>query len=98
MKKSYFVLNEFVDKVNLDKLLDITILEHNQACIQEVIHPVMSELPKHIDVKYQLIFDHVRKETVKICNIETKNMAADVMTKAWRAPKFNYQIKPLGME
>lgn len=95
------MLNGFEDKSIFDEFQNITILPNNQACIQDAVHPVMSNLSKHINFKCLQIINHTRTKTGKICYLKTdktENMAADVMTRALILTTFWYHIKRWGMD
>lgn len=81
--KFYYVLNGFGDKSAHDAWLDATVTYTNQTFNREATHSVMSESSKQVEVKYQLIGDHIRIKTDKISLVESDSMEADVRTKSF---------------
>lgn len=79
-------------------LFEIAIGEDNQGCIALSDDRVVNNRSKHIDIKYQMIMDNVRKGLVGIIYIPTSEMTADIMTKALPRPCFEYLREKLGME
>lgn len=76
----------------VDKLFKILIGEDNMACIQNTHISTNSDLCKHVDVKYQLLIDHM-KRNVSLPFIPTEKMVADVMTGKLKCIKFAELVK-----
>lgn len=75
----------------------IVIGEDNQGCISLSEDRIVNNKSKHIDVRYQLIMDNVRKGIIKIVYVGTTEMVADIMTKALHFSLFQRFRKMLGM-
>ena len=59
-------LQRIVGLDSVKELFDICIREDNQACILDAKNHVLSDLSKPIDLKYQLLVDHIRKGTISL--------------------------------
>lgn len=73
------------------------IREDNRGCISVAHNDVVNDRTKHIDIKYQLVVDHVRKGNIALEYTPTKRMTADIMTKTFSARRHLYLISKLGM-
>ena len=62
--------------------LPMKLHEDNMECISVAKDDVLKENNKHIDVKYQLIMEHVKKGNIVLKYTETGKMVADVFTKS----------------
>lgn len=71
----------------MDALLDIVVGSDNQAFIRDAQSPMLSDLRKHIDVKYQLLVDQVWKWNVKLEYVQKGKMMTDMLTKNASAQK-----------
>lgn len=49
----------FMDSTVVGSLFDVVIGEDNHACLADVRNKELVELSKHVDLKYQLVIDHV---------------------------------------
>lgn len=67
-----------------------TIYEDNQGCIELVRDGKFSHKTKHINTKYKMIRDIVKKEIIKCEYCPTEEMIADLLTKPLSATKHNY--------
>lgn len=92
IRKFAGILEHALDKEVVHNLLDICIGEDNQAFIADARNPRVSDLSKHIDLKFQFPLDDVRKGNVKIRYLETENMTADMLTKNLGTAKFSKLI------
>lgn len=90
--------DRFMDPKAVATLFDVIIGEDNQACLAEVRNGGLSELSKHVDLKYQMVIDHVQKGEVRVEFVPSQVMVADVMTKNLSVQKFLPFRKLLGMQ
>ena len=71
-----FIDNEF----DLD--VPTTIYEDNQAAQKIAENPVLHDRTKHIDIRYHFVRELVEQMKISIVYITTKQMVADLLTKA----------------
>lgn len=91
---------EFARILNLatvDRIFDVPIGEDNQACLADVRNEGLWDLLKHVDLKYQLIVDYVRKGELWVENVSSEEMAADILTKNLSTQQFETLRELLGM-
>lgn len=67
-----------------------TIFEDNQGCIDLVRDHKFSYKTKHIDTRYKMIRDLVRKKIIECQYCPTEEMIADLLTEPLSAIKHNY--------
>ena len=60
-------------------------------------NPVLHSQAKHIDIQYHFIHDHISYQNIKLQYISTKDMIADVLTKALPQEAFNKCRDALGL-
>lgn len=61
--ETYFV--RFIDLGVLEMIFDVSIGKKDEACLADVKKDGLSELSKHVDLKYQLLLEHVRKRDAR---------------------------------
>lgn len=59
-------LAKFMDKDTLQKLLAIVVGEDDQPCLTDLRNVTLLEVSKQVDLKFQLLVDHVRKEDLSV--------------------------------
>lgn len=82
----------------VERLFDTVIGEDNQACIVDAQNDRLSDLSKHVYLKYQVLFDHVRRENVRLKYVPSKNMVADILSENLLFSKFNSVENLRGIE
>lgn len=60
--------------------LPIPIHENNNSCIFLAEYPVFHQRTKHIDIRYHFISEHIIKNQIILCQIDTNNQVADMLT------------------
>lgn len=73
------------------------IYEDNQSCIALVRDHKFSYKTKHIDTRYKMIRDLVKKEVIKCEYCPTEEMVADLLTKPLSSVKHDYFRKMCNM-
>lgn len=68
-------------------LFDVRIAEDNQTCNSEDMNLALSDLRKHVDLKYQFLVYHVWNRAVCLEYITMDKMAADTFTENLGAQK-----------
>lgn len=58
---------------------------------------VVNSRSKHIDVRFQMIMDCIRKGMFEVKYVPTKDMVADIMNKPLPKETFSYLVKKKGM-
>lgn len=74
-----------------------TLYMDNQSAIRLVKNPEFHKRTKHIDIRYHFIREKFEAKIFDLEYVETKNMIADVFTKALPAAKFNELISKLNI-
>ena len=81
-----------------DLELDATCIYcNNQSCIKLSENPVFHDKSKHIEIKYQYIYDMVEKGVVKLQYVAIDEQVTDVLTKTLSKVKFEYLKVKLGV-
>ena len=74
--------------VGIDIQLPMTVHEDNQACIQIADNPISQRRTRHVDIRYHFVRDYIEDGTISMKYCSTKDMLADIMTKAMHKPTF----------
>ena len=91
-------LRKFMKPAGIPRgVFDISIREDNQGCIALSNDRIVNEKSKHIDVRHQLVVDHVRKGIINVVYVRTSDNVADLMTKALHKATFERLRELLGM-
>lgn len=78
--------------------LPVEIKEDNNGCILYCQNPVNQGLTKHIDIRYNFVKDHVKRQSIKLVAENTTEMLADLLTKPLGRSKFEYLRKLNGID
>ncbi len=70
----------------------------NQGAIQLLNHPIASQRSKHIDVIHHFARERVARKEINFVFCKTKDMKADILTKALAPSKFKKCRKMIGIE
>ena len=73
----------------------IVIFEDNQAAQKIAENPVLHDRTKHIDIRYHFVRELVENLTIDVVYINTKEMIADLLTKAVSRKTFEELVGPL---
>lgn len=79
---------QFMDDAVVASLFEVVIREDNRDCLADVWSGGMSELSKHVDLKYQTVIEHDRSGEVRVKFVPSVEMVADVKNKNLSAQKF----------
>ena len=66
----------------------VTIRCDNQAAIKMIQNEQISQRTKHIDLKYQLVRDEIKKNNFKVEYVESERNLAHIFTKVLRTKAF----------
>lgn len=92
------VLKVEVLKVDaLNKIFDVTVGKDNQRCISDVQNANLTDLNKYVDLKYQLLADHIRRGDMQLELVPSAEMVADIFTKNLQLQNFKGLLALTGM-
>lgn len=78
-------ISRVIDECRRTKLMllktEFSLLSDNQSAIHFTQHPVENSRSRHIDVRYHYVRELVKKETVKLVFVRSKENFADILTK-----------------
>ena len=69
----------------------------NESAICIVKNPVQHSKTKYIEIRHHFIRDAYEKGLVIVSKIHTDNNVADLLTKAFDGPRFNFLVVSIGM-
>ncbi|GJT43861.1 putative ribonuclease H-like domain-containing protein [Tanacetum coccineum] len=69
----------------------------NQSTICIVKNPVFHQRTKHIEIRHHFIRDANEKTLIQVLKIHTDENVADLLTKAFDGPRFEYLVVHIGM-
>ncbi|GKD12105.1 hypothetical protein Tco_1196512, partial [Tanacetum coccineum] len=69
----------------------------NQSTICIVKNLVFHQRTKHIEIRHHFIRDANEKNLIQVLKIHTDDNVADLLTKAFDGPRFNYLVVHIGM-
>lgn len=78
-------------------LLNVILYMDNQGAIKLIKNPEFHKRTKHIDVAYHIIREKYEQRVFELEYVNTKEMLADVFTKALPSPQFQHLISKLGI-
>ena len=75
-----------------------TIMEDNQGAIATAQNPVFHRRTKHIQIRYHHVREAVAEGIVRLMYCPTKEMLADILTKALARDQFEHLRGKLGLQ
>ncbi|GJY69361.1 putative ribonuclease H-like domain-containing protein [Tanacetum coccineum] len=69
----------------------------NESTICIVKNPVFHSKTKHIEIRHHFIRDAYENKLIQVQKIHTDNNVADLLTKAFDGPRFNFLVVNIGM-
>nr|GFB55255.1 hypothetical protein [Tanacetum cinerariifolium] len=77
--------------------MNTTIFIDNQSTICIVKNPVFHQRTKHIEIRHHFIRDANEKNLIQVLKIHTDDNVADLLTKAFDGPRFEFLVVHIGM-
>nr|GFC22568.1 putative ribonuclease H-like domain-containing protein [Tanacetum cinerariifolium] len=77
--------------------MNTTIFIDNQSTICIVKNPVFHQRTKHIEIRHHFIRDANEKNLIQVLKIHTDDNVADLLTKAFDGPRFEFLVVYIGM-
>ncbi|GJQ94955.1 putative ribonuclease H-like domain-containing protein [Tanacetum coccineum] len=77
--------------------MNTTIHIDNESTICIVKNPVYHSKTKHIEIRHHFIRDSYEKKLIRVEKIHTDLNVADLLTKAFDGPRFNFLVVNIGM-
>lgn len=84
--------SEVLSHGDLQNLFSICIGKDNQACIFDAQNSTLTDLSKHVDLKFQFLLKKVKMESISLQYVSSDNMVADIITKKLRKNKLKHLI------
>ncbi|GJW23470.1 putative ribonuclease H-like domain-containing protein [Tanacetum coccineum] len=69
----------------------------NESTISIVKNPVYHSKTKHIEIRHHFIRDSYEKKLIQVLKIHTDDNVADLLTKAFDGPRFNFLVVSIGL-
>ena len=69
----------------------------NQGSIALAKNPVFHDRSKHIDIQYHFTRDLIKNKRISLNYVPTKEMSADLLTKALPRAQHEYLTKTIGL-
>ena len=88
-------LKALVSAIGLEQTDPLVVYEDNQAAQKIAENPVLHDRTKHIDIRYHYVRELVESLKVQVVYIQTKDMVADLLTKAVSKAVFSALIHRL---
>nr|GEZ73556.1 putative ribonuclease H-like domain-containing protein [Tanacetum cinerariifolium] len=77
--------------------MNTTIFIDNQSTICIVKNPVFHQRTKHIEIRHHFIRDANETNLIQVLKIHTDDNVADLLTKAFDGPRFEFLVVHIGM-
>ena len=90
-------MREFIQELGLDLTSPTTIREDNEAALFLSDNPASTERSKHIRVKWHYLRQCARDGTLKLVKVDSKDNAADVLTKPCSSTTLKMFTSTLGL-
>ncbi len=97
LKKSLYGLRRLMKNLQQQQKDATLILEDNTSAISMANNPVFHGRTKHNDIKNHFVREKVKEKVVRLKYCPTKEMVADLMTKALSKELFDLQRKGLSL-
>ena len=75
-----------------------TLMEDNQSAIAIAYNPVQHARTKHIDIRYHFVREAIQKRLVEVKYCSSREMVADILTKALSKEQFKRLREATGMD
>ncbi|GKE80817.1 hypothetical protein Tco_1550817, partial [Tanacetum coccineum] len=72
--------------------INIHIFIDNESTISIVKNPVYHSKTKHIEIRHHFIIDSYEKKDIQVLKIHIDDNVADLLTKAFDGPRFNFLV------
>jgi hypothetical protein len=86
--KELIWLKQLLRELNVGVTEPVTVHEDNTTCIHIAKNPASPKRTRHIDIRYHFLRDYVVTKEITVEYCKSKDMLADILTKALPRPAF----------
>ena len=90
-------LHALYDELGFEQTEPTLILGDNNGSIAMTKNPQFHKRGKHIEIRWHLVLERVKEESVSIKDCRDPQQTADIFTKALPRPKFNRHVAELSI-
>ena len=90
-------LRFLISEITIPITHSITLYCDNQSAIRIASTGLINPRTKHIDIRYHIIRQVLNSDSVTLEYCPTKDMVADILTKALPRPRLDYLVEKLGL-
>lgn len=84
-----------IDAVN--KMFETTVIQDNQGCSSDVHNVNLTDQIMHVDLKYQLLNEYIRRSDLNSEYVSSVEMVTDIFSKNLQLPRFKALMPLTGM-
>ena len=90
-------IRQFMTELGFDLNGATTIRQDNKSTIAVALNPINHKMVKHMDIRMNFYWEHIRMENITIVYCPTEDMIADIFTKALPAKQHQKLSSLMGL-